>query len=118
MESLQVGILDMTKTITIASDFSTTPGGRYYTDGDFTGQEFRERYLIPELDKNETIRIVLDGAEGYPSSFLEEAFGGLARTLKWTLSDFNKHIEIIAGKDFQIYKDDILAFVEDVNRKR
>lgn len=108
----------MTKTINIASDFSTTPGGRYYEDGEHTGQEFRERFLIPAIEEFNSLKIVLDGAEGYPSSFLEEAFGGLMRKLKWSLADFNKHIEIIAGQDFEIYKADILDFVSDAQTKR
>ena len=66
----------------IATDFSDTPGARYCSDGPFSGEEFREKMLMPlfedELD-NGKILIDLDGAEGYPPSFLEEAFGGLAR---------------------------------------
>jgi hypothetical protein len=31
------------------------------------------------LKTDDTITINLDGTEGYPTSFLEEAFGGLAR---------------------------------------
>lgn len=68
--------------INIARDFSRAPGGRFKTDGEASGEDFRERFLEPlfklqsGLDK---ICIVLDGSYGYPTSFLEEAFGGLAR---------------------------------------
>lgn len=68
--------------IKIATDFSPTPGARYRTDGPFSGEQFREEKLLPLFeDKTNTDKIIidLDGAEGYPSSFLEEAFGGLAR---------------------------------------
>lgn len=69
--------------INIAKDFSETPGPRYKKDGSFSGEEFREVFLVPKFEeairKKENISIDLDGGYGYPSSFLEEAFGGLAR---------------------------------------
>ncbi|MBD5641877.1 MAG: STAS-like domain-containing protein [Desulfovibrio sp.] len=66
-------------TINIANDFSLYPGGRYPEDGPKSGQEFRESFLVPLLQKDEPIRIELDGTRGYGSSFLEEVFGGLVR---------------------------------------
>jgi len=72
---------DMKKNITIdiAQEFSDCPGARYYEDGEFSGQEFREKILIPAFLKADKITIILDGTEGYATSFLEESFGGLAR---------------------------------------
>lgn len=67
------------KTINIAKDFSPFPGGRYKTDGKFSGEGFREEFLEPNIKNNESITILLDGTRGYGSSFLEEAFGGLVR---------------------------------------
>lgn len=67
------------KTINIAQDFTDSPGARYYTDGKFSGQEFREKILLDIFDSYDEITIVLDGTEGYATSFLEESFGGLAR---------------------------------------
>ena len=69
--------------IRIATDFSETPGARYRIEGDFSGEEFRESLLEPRFleakSKGEQLTIDLDGGYGYPTSFLEEAFGGLAR---------------------------------------
>lgn len=65
--------------IRIAEDFSRLPGGRYPQDGDGNGTTFREKFLVPVLKSHGTARIILDGTRGYPSSFLEEAFGGLVR---------------------------------------
>ncbi len=69
--------------IHIAKDFSDTPGGRYRTDGEASGQQFREEQLKPRFLQAQSegthLEIDLDGAEGYATSFLEEAFGGLAR---------------------------------------
>lgn len=68
-------------TILIAKEFSRFPAGRYHPkDGDFSGERFRSEFLIPKLNNsNEIITVILDGVKGYPSSFLEEAFGGLLR---------------------------------------
>lgn len=64
-------------------DFTITPGGRYKNSGDYSGEEFRESILAPNYlaakNNSEKLIIDLDGTYGYPSSFLEEAFGGLAR---------------------------------------
>ncbi len=70
------------KKISIKDDFSSTPGARYYTDGEFSGQEFRDEKLEPKflgLSDGEKLLVDLDGTSGYATSFLEEAFGGLAR---------------------------------------
>lgn len=67
------------KTINIAEDFTPFPGGRYPEDGKGNGTDFREKFLVPILQSGEQATIILDGALGYPSSFLEEAFGGLVR---------------------------------------
>ncbi len=69
----------MNQTINIAEDFSQHPGGRYPEDGKGNGTIFREKFLVPAIKSGEKAEIILDGARGYPSSFLEEAFGGLVR---------------------------------------
>lgn len=67
--------------ISIARDFSKTPGFRYQKEGPYSGEEFRITQLETHFkDGNEEIiEINLDGVAGYATSFLEEAFGGLAR---------------------------------------
>ena len=71
-------------TINIANDFTDTPGLRYKTKWDnYSGEEFREELLEPKFlkakENNEKLMIDFDGGYGYLISFLEEAFGGLAR---------------------------------------
>lgn len=66
-------------TINIAEQFSRTPGARYRKDGPFSGEEFREQFLVPAMTGTESLEIVLDGTRGFATSFLEEAFGGIAR---------------------------------------
>lgn len=69
--------------ISIARDYTDSPGGRFITDGDYSGEEFRKDFLVPAMEKailnNEDIVIDLDGCFGYPSSFINEAFAGLAK---------------------------------------
>jgi hypothetical protein len=69
-----------TKTIKISKEFSVTPKGREYPkDGEFTGDKFRKEFIEPIFDQYDKIIINLDDLYGCPSSFREEAFGGLAR---------------------------------------
>lgn len=66
--------------INVARDFGRYPAGRYMVDGPFSGQAFREKFLVPALrGSSDAVDVELDGARGLASSFLEEAFGGLVR---------------------------------------
>lgn len=60
-------------------DFTEFPGPRERKFGDFSGEEFRETILIPEIQYGEEFAVCLDNVFGYGSSFLEEAFAGLLR---------------------------------------
>ena len=69
--------------IKISTDFSETPGARSRKEGKYSGEEFRDDFLIKKYEAaksaHEILTIDFDGGYGYPTSFLEEAFGGLAR---------------------------------------
>ena len=69
--------------ITIAKDFSETPGPRSRAEGDFSGEEFLDKILLPAYEQavaeDGSVLVDLDGTEGYATSFLESTFGGLAR---------------------------------------
>lgn len=65
--------------IKIAEAFSPYPGARYRRLGDHSGEEFRDKILIPALRRGDSLTINLDGTKGYDSSFLEESFGGAVR---------------------------------------
>ena len=69
----------MVDVVKVVEDFHPRPAGRVPEDGEGNGTSFRERFLIPALAEDRALIIDLDGAPGYPSSFLEEAFGGLVR---------------------------------------
>jgi hypothetical protein len=66
-------------TINVAKDFSRYPTGRLMKNGTTSGEEFREKFLLPNINIGKKMVIELDGTIGYGSSFLEEAFGGLVR---------------------------------------
>jgi hypothetical protein len=69
--------------LNVATEFSTLPGPRKRVEGNDSGEQFLEELLRPRfleaLDGGTPLHVNLDGAAGYPTSFLEEAFGGLAR---------------------------------------
>ena len=85
-------------TIEIGKDFSRTPGGRYISDGPFSGELFRDRLLVPALRKarqsGQRVVVLLDGTRGYLSSFLEEAFGGLVRMSGFSHDELRRLLEI------------------------
>ncbi len=69
--------------LSVANEFSDTPGPRSRVEGDFSGELFLEELLLPRyaqaVAQKATLTVDLDGTEGYATSFLEAAFGGLAR---------------------------------------
>lgn len=81
-------------TISIASTYSETPAGRYYSDGPFSGEKFRTEILLPALQSFDLVEVNFDGTLGYGSSFLEEAFGGLIRECGMTLEQLNNKLVI------------------------
>lgn len=72
------------KDIYVAKDFSRYPSGRYRTDSRFSGERFREDFLLPAMRSSQNVEVHLDGTLGYGSSFLDEAFGGMSRSNEFT----------------------------------
>jgi phosphomannomutase len=64
--------------INIAKDFSKTPGFRTYSDGPKSGQEFFDQLLKEKFkqafEQNVKLKIIMDGTDGFTSSFINEAF--------------------------------------------
>jgi hypothetical protein len=88
------------KTINIAKDFTDTPGGRFREKSEFSGEEFREDFLIPSFSEgHEEIVIIINGVEGLPTSFIDEAFGGLVRYYNKQTDGFSAR-EILARLTF------------------
>lgn len=102
----------------MGKQFSTDPAGRFYKDGDGSGEEFREEYLrkgISELVGSEKLEIIMDDGleDGYGSSFLTEGFAGMVKygyieadellsKLKFSFSD----------EDYSFYCDRAIEYIE------
>lgn len=99
--------------IEIARDFSDVPAGRFAKDGEFSGERFRDEILSPKLKSGAKVQVVLDDVEGFGSSFLEEAFGGLVRLRKFQASDLHSQLELVALKrPYQIYVKEIWSYID------
>jgi hypothetical protein len=104
-------------TIVVARDFSPTPLGRYRTQGRYSGEAFREDHLIKALARSPTVRVVLDGAEGLSTGFLDEAFAGLVRSGAVTPEEFWARVEIVSDQDVYLVEE-IRAFVSKAATQR
>ncbi|MCA3132921.1 MAG: STAS-like domain-containing protein [Rhodocyclaceae bacterium] len=102
--------------INLALDFSRHPAGRFLTDGPFSGQRFREEFLVPALKKARTVVIRLDGARGYGSSFLEEAFGGLVREEQMTVEDVLARVRFESSDPSVLLE--ITEYIKDASPKK
>lgn len=105
-----------TTMISVLNNFSENPAGRYRTDGPNSGQRFREELLAPALETSDSVTVDLDGALGFGSSFLEEAFGGLVRQ-GFDASELHRKLEINSKLD--VYKQRVWRYIDDeAARKR
>lgn len=107
----------MTKTFLykISTQFSEFPAGRYPEDGPHNGESFRENVLAPLLQKYGKLTIDLDGTDGYGSSFLEEAFGGLIRHHDVTADTLRAQLSFIADDD-DSFVDEIWGYIQDASK--
>ena len=100
-------------TINISLEYTKSPGGRYVNEGEYSGEHFRDNILFPAYEKckntGEKLTVILDGGYGYGSSFLEEAFGGLARETNDT--DI-LNIILVSDEEPRLI-DDIIGYMKD-----
>lgn len=101
------------KKLYIGRQFTDDPAGRYYTDGDGSGEEFREEILKPILGYGKAFQLNIDeDVEGYGSSFLVEAFGGLVKHGYFTSNEVMRLINIeFSDSDFEFYSKKIKQYV-------
>ena len=104
----------MSKIINIAKDFSRYPAGRFKSDGDYSGEHFREDLLIPALESENEIIIELDGTLGYSSAFFEEVFGGLVRK-GYTSKQLNEKIKYVSENELTIFS--INKYIQQANER-
>ena len=96
--------------IHIAKDFSRAPAGRYHADGPRSGEAFREDHLAPALKGDNEVVVYLDDVEGYGSSFLEEAFGGLVRVDGFTSEVLHRLLTLETIDD--AWKEEIWTYID------
>ena len=99
--------------ISIADDYTRFPGGRYRKFGKFSGEQFRDDHLVGLLTDNDQVTVVFDRTEGYGSSFLEEAFGGLVRQ-GFKLGFLREHLHLVAETPaFQPYVREAWQYINE-----
>lgn len=107
--------------LSVATDFSRTPGSRYIEEGDYSGELFRNETLEPAvrraLEEGTKLRIDLDGTAGYGTSFLEEAFGGLVRDCAITGADLLRTLEFVSQEEPYLVED-ITGYIKDAEQAR
>lgn len=106
--------MNQVKVINIAKDFSVEPIGRVPADSGSSGQRFRDEYLLPALKEFDKVIVVLDGTEGFGSSFLDEAFGGLIRVSKLSKEDVLRRLELVSKED-ESFIAEIMEYIEKAN---
>ncbi len=89
------------KNISVANDFSRVPAGRFYSDGPFSGQKFREEFLLPALKNKDISKVIvnLDGLCGVGSSFWDEAFVQLILKEKISCKELLDKLEFVCTDD-------------------
>lgn len=89
-------------TINIKNDFSRYIGPREKRIAEFSGEDFRERFLEDNFEIYDRINIELDGTLGYPWEFLDETFGVMAR--KYGKEKFWEKFNFISANHYVIDK--------------
>lgn len=84
-------------TYKFASEFTTSPGGRYEKRSEKSGEEFRKTVLQPLLEQNDRVTLDLDDVFGFPPSFLDEVFGALIK--KYGRVELERRLVIVITDD-------------------
>jgi hypothetical protein len=102
--------------LNIAKEFTPAPGARNVDEGPYSGEEFLNKVLKPKFEnalaEDFTILVDLDNTEGYATSFLEEAFGGLARM--YGSEKVLNHLEF-KSDDEPLLIDEIKMYIQEAN---
>jgi STAS-like domain of unknown function (DUF4325) len=104
------------KLINVAKDFTRFPSGRFKQNGSTSGEAFRENFLEPSLKEGLPVSVELDGTIGYGSSFLEEAFGGLVRSLHMSAPELHSKLKLISEDPTLL--EEIVGYINDAATKQ
>ena len=104
----------------VSKVFSECPGGRYESQGPYSGEEFRNNYLIPTYDicreRQENLIVDLDGGYGYGCGFIEESFGGMVRC-GYSGKELLKNIEYISEDEIGL-PDKIRNYIKEADKNK
>lgn len=76
----------------VLRELTKFPCGRTPIDGVYSGETFRKEQLLMALRSPGNVTVDLKGTVALPSSWLEEAFGGLVREEKYTAHELNSRL--------------------------
>jgi hypothetical protein len=109
--------------INIGDDFSHDPSGRFYKDGNASGEKFREELLKPKFlealrSKSPLIIILDDDVETYGSSFLSEGFGGMVKKGYAQPEDLLNTLQFsYSDPDYKFYENRIREYIRHSKRE-
>jgi hypothetical protein len=92
--------------LSIAEEFSRTPGPRSKKEGPFSAEEFWEKLVSRFENAMKTggkLLIDMDGAAGYGTSFIDGTFGGLAR--QYTTDVVKQFLDVKCDQDTVILEE-------------
>lgn len=102
----------------VGSRFHHRPIGRKRSDGDYSGEVFREKVLLPffrdvkTVNSNKVLVLDFNNVSMAGSSFLEESFGGLVRA-GISKKDILKHLEILVDRELkELIEDRIYLYID------
>lgn len=98
-------------------DFSEFPGRDTRESGDFSGDEFRDEWLIPFIEEHKNISLNFDGCFAYSSDFLDAVFVGLMEKInknECNISEENIRflIEHMISEDNPSVKCEAIEYIE------
>ena len=100
------------KKILHVKNYTLEPFGRYEIDGEGNGEEYRKKYIVPELKEGNTLEIHLDGINyEYGSSFLVEAFANIIRKEGFSYDEFMEKIQFKSVHEDWL--EDLYSFIEE-----
>lgn len=107
--------------LSLAHEFSRTPGPRYADEGDFSGEEFRHSVLSPlvreAMAAGKSLFIDIDGTAGYGTSFLEEAFGGLVRNENVDGEELISRLQLKSDEEPYLISD-IIGYIREAQQAK
>jgi hypothetical protein len=88
-------------------------GGRYKSDGPYSGEAVRDEVFAPALENETAVSIDLSGTY-IAASWLEEAFGGLVRYRGYTVRELRARLDILADQPVTVQQ--IWNYIESAEK--